>query len=82
MLGEDDGLKLGLEFRSRSPETKIIIMTGGGLSDEELVICAERNFPILFKPFLAQDILNLVRGSYQRSFAATASARKSAESPS
>jgi ATP-dependent protease Clp ATPase subunit len=82
MLGDDDGLKLGLEFQSRSPETKIIIMTGGGLSDEELVICVERNFPILFKPFLARDILNLVRGSYQRSFAAGVGAKQSAESPS
>ncbi len=70
MLGEDDGLKLGLEFQAQAPATKIIIMTGGGLSDGELALCAERNFPILFKPFLAQDVLNFVRGSYQRTFAA------------
>jgi CheY-like chemotaxis protein len=70
MLGEDDGLKLGLEFQAASPATKIIIMTGGGLSDRELIQCTERNLPILFKPFLAQDILNFIKGSYRRTFAA------------
>jgi ATP-dependent protease Clp ATPase subunit len=72
MLGDDDGLKLGLEFQARNPETKVVIMTGGGLSDGELAVCVERNFPILFKPFLAQDVLSLIRGSYRRSFAAGA----------
>src|SRR5439155_2109457 len=65
LLGDDDGLKLGLEFQARAPATDIIIMTGGGLSDDELAICAERNFPILFKPFLASDVLNLIRGPYR-----------------
>jgi CheY-like chemotaxis protein/energy-coupling factor transporter ATP-binding protein EcfA2 len=70
MLGDDDGLKLGLEFQAQAPGTHIIIMTGGGLSDEELIICAERNFPILFKPFLAHDVLNLISGPYGRTLAA------------
>jgi len=72
MLGDDDGLKLGLEFQAHAPDTRIIIMTGGGLSDEELTLCAERNFPILFKPFLAHDVLNLIKASYRKSFAAGA----------
>jgi CheY-like chemotaxis protein/ATP-dependent protease Clp ATPase subunit len=80
MLGEDDGLKLGLEFKAQAPATKIIIMTGGGLSDGELLLCAERNFPILFKPFLAHDILNFIRGSYRRTFAAGAGSISTAES--
>ena len=80
MLGEDDGLKLGLEFQAQAPAAKIIIMTGGGLSDVELMLCAERNFPILFKPFLAQDVLNFVRGSYRRTFAAGAGSISTAES--
>ena len=80
MLGQDDGLKLGLEFQAQAPATKIIIMTGGGLSDGELMLCAERNVPILFKPFLAQDILNFIRGSYRRTFAAGAGSISTAES--
>lgn len=80
MLGEDDGLKLGLEFQAQAPATKIIIMTGGGLSDGELLLCAERNFPILFKPFLAHDILNFIQGSYRRTFTAGAGSISTAES--
>ena len=80
MLGEDDGLKLGLELSAQAPATKIIIMTGGGLSDGELMLCAARNFPILFKPFLAQDVLNFIRGSYRRTFAAGAGSISTAES--
>ncbi|MEP6913058.1 MAG: AAA family ATPase [bacterium] len=69
LLGEDDGLKLGLEFQAGHPNTQIIMMTGGGLSEEELSICNEHNFPILFKPFLACDVLNLIR-RYPRTRAA------------
>ena len=42
MLGEDDGLKLGLEFQAEAPATQIIIMTGGGLGLEEVAVCDER----------------------------------------
>jgi CheY-like chemotaxis protein/ATP-dependent protease Clp ATPase subunit len=66
MLGEDDGLKLGLEFQAQAPKTQIIIMTGGGLSDEELLLCLEMDLPILFKPFVADEVLNLIRSRYRR----------------
>jgi DNA-binding NtrC family response regulator len=66
MLGEDDGLRLALEFQQQSPLTQIILMTGGGFSDEERTICEEHDFPILYKPFLAQDVFNLVRGRFSR----------------
>jgi CheY-like chemotaxis protein len=66
MLGEDDGLQLGLEFQLQAPLTHIILMTGGGFSDELQAICEERDFPVLYKPFLAQDVLNLVRGRFSK----------------
>jgi ATP-dependent Clp protease ATP-binding subunit ClpA len=66
MLGDDDGLRLGLEFQEQVPSTRIIVMTGGGLSDKELALCRERDIPILFKPFLANEVLNLVTGSCPR----------------
>lgn len=66
MLGEDDGLHLALEFQQQSPLAQIILMTGGGFSDEEQSICEEHDFPILYKPFLAQDVLNLARGRFNR----------------
>jgi CheY-like chemotaxis protein len=70
MLGEDDGLRLALEFQQQSSLTQIILMTGGGFSDEERIICEEHDFPILYKPFLAQDVLNLARGRFSRVAAA------------
>jgi DNA-binding response OmpR family regulator len=82
MLGDDDGLKLGLEFQAQAPETSVMIMTGGGLSDYELTICSEKNLPILFKPFLAQDILKLIGRPYRRTLAASAGSINFAESRS
>jgi ATP-dependent Clp protease ATP-binding subunit ClpB len=72
MLGDDDGLELGLEFQAQAPQTHIILMTGGGFSDELQVVCKERNFPVLYKPFLAQDVLNLVRGRMNNANSAAA----------
>ena len=71
MLGEDDGLRLALEFQQQSPLTQMILMTGGGFSDEERMICEEHDFPILYKPFLAHDVFNLVRGRFSRVAAAS-----------
>jgi CheY-like chemotaxis protein len=73
MLGDDDGLKLALEFQATAPATQFIIMTGGGLGDDELAICDERDFPILYKPFVAEAVLNLIRGQYLRTSVAASS---------
>lgn len=61
MLGDDDGVKLGLEFQTQAPHTQVVIMTGGILSPEEATVCQERDIPVLRKPFLASDVLNLIR---------------------
>ncbi len=61
MLGDDDGVKLGLHFQRQVPQTRVIIMTGGNLAPEEEMVCRERDFPVLFKPFLGTDVLNLIR---------------------
>jgi CheY-like chemotaxis protein/ATP-dependent protease Clp ATPase subunit len=72
MLGDDDGLKLALELQSRLPSTSVVIMTGGHLSDNEMLLCRERGIPILFKPFLANEVLNLIRRPLSRCLKATA----------
>lgn len=72
MLGEDDGLKLGLEFQTQAPLTHIILMTGGGFSDELQAVWKERDLPVLYKPFLAHDVVNLVRGRISKATAAAA----------
>ncbi|MGQ0762151.1 MAG: hypothetical protein ACT4OT_09065 [Acidobacteriota bacterium] len=72
MLGEDDGLKLALEFQEKARESRIMLMTGGGLTEDELDVCNQRQIPILFKPFLANDVVNLIRNSARRQMAAVA----------
>ncbi|HKB65595.1 MAG TPA: AAA family ATPase [Pyrinomonadaceae bacterium] len=62
LLGEDDGLKLAIEFSAQSSATQIIMMTGGGLSQEERTLCEKHEFPILYKPFLTEDVLRFLRG--------------------
>jgi ATP-dependent Clp protease ATP-binding subunit ClpA/CheY-like chemotaxis protein len=70
MLNEDDGLQLGLEFQQQVPLTHVILMTGGGFAEQEQTICEEHDFPILYKPFLAPDLLNLIRGRFGKTSAA------------
>ena len=70
MLGDDDGIELGSELQMKAPETRIIIMTGNVLGRDELSICEERDFPILHKPFLAEDVLSLIRSRYRGAVAA------------
>ncbi|MBC8031557.1 MAG: AAA family ATPase [Pyrinomonadaceae bacterium] len=72
-LGDDDGFKLGLEFHAQAPLTHIILMTGGGFPDELQSVWDGQGLPVLYKPFLAQDVLNLVRGRISKA-AATAAA--------
>lgn len=70
MLGEDDGLRLGLDLKELAVDTQIIIMTGGGLDEAELAICEQKEFPILYKPFLAEAVLELIRGQHRRAYVA------------
>jgi DNA-binding NtrC family response regulator len=70
LLGEEDGLALGLQLQTQAPGMQIIIMTGGALTADELSICEERQVPVLYKPFLAEAVLNLARGQHHRASAA------------
>jgi ATP-dependent Clp protease ATP-binding subunit ClpB len=72
MLGEDDGLKLGMEFQTQAPLTHVILMTGGGFSDDMQAVWEELDLTVLYKPFLAQDVINLVRGRISKASAAAA----------
>jgi len=65
-LGDDDGLQLGLRFQMQAPDTQVVIMTGGQMSCDEEELCQERGIPILRKPFLAEDVLSLVRSRLLR----------------
>lgn len=82
MLGEDDGLKLALEFRDKAPATRLVLMTGGGLGADELNICCDQAIPILFKPFLANEVINLIKAPSGRQMAAVAGTALISESRS
>jgi DNA-binding response OmpR family regulator len=79
LLGADDGLKLAFALRAHSTETQIIMMTGGGLSDEELDLCRENDLPILFKPFIAMELVSLIKNRQRRPISVAAGAQGSAQ---
>jgi CheY-like chemotaxis protein len=70
MLPDGDGLSVALELLRASPHVRVVMMTGGELSDDELTVCERQGFPILRKPFLASDIVGLVQASLHRESAA------------
>jgi len=67
VLSDGDGLAVAFELVRRLPQLRIVIMTGGQLSSEEIAECARNDFPVLRKPFLGADIVGLVRATLQRS---------------
>jgi ATP-dependent Clp protease ATP-binding subunit ClpA/ActR/RegA family two-component response regulator len=71
LLPDGNGVELGVLLQRRASKAQVIIMTGAQLSAEEEAICQEYDFPVLRKPFLANDILNLIRARLFRSSAAT-----------
>ena len=61
VLPDGDGLSLALELRGRDAGLQIILMTGTELSVEEADECERHDFPVLRKPFLGQDAINLIQ---------------------
>jgi ATP-dependent Clp protease ATP-binding subunit ClpA/ActR/RegA family two-component response regulator len=71
LLPDGNGVELGVLLQRKAPGVQVIVMTGAQLTAEEEAICQEYDFPILRKPFLANDILNLIRARLFRSSAAS-----------
>jgi CheY-like chemotaxis protein len=67
LLPDGNGVRLGVHLMLRSAAIKVIIMTGLVMPTEELEACKEYGFPILEKPFLAEQILQVVKDRLQRS---------------
>ena len=70
MLPDGDGLSLAFEFLRRWPNVHIVVMTGAELSADEIAVCERQDFPVLRKPFLVRDAVNIVKASVLRSTAA------------
>ena len=61
MLPDGNGVELAVEFLQAVPQMLVIVMTGVMLPPEEEALCEEHDFLVLRKPFLASDIINLIR---------------------
>jgi ATP-dependent Clp protease ATP-binding subunit ClpA/ActR/RegA family two-component response regulator len=70
LLPDGDGLSVAFELLRLWPKLRVVVMTGGELSADEIAICERHDFPLLRKPFLARDIISLARASLLRSSAA------------
>ena len=72
MLPDGDGISLAVELVTRTPAMRVIIMAGAGLSSEEAAVCRRYEFPVLPKPFLGQDMVNLIQARLLQTSAASA----------
>lgn len=61
LLPDGSGIELAVELRRRRAQAPIIIMTGAQIGPEEEAVCEEYDFPVLRKPFLAADMVRLLR---------------------
>ena len=62
-LPDGDGVTLALEVRQRVPDVQVILMSGMELAQRDAAICEKGRFPVLRKPFLAEDIEAALRGA-------------------
>jgi CheY-like chemotaxis protein/DNA polymerase III delta prime subunit len=69
LLPDGDGVSVALELLRSQPRIRIVVMSGSELSSDELALCEQQEFPVLRKPFLAADIVSLVRASLLRATA-------------
>ena len=65
-LPDGDGLALAIDLRTAAPQTPVVLMTGLELSAEEMAECDRFGVPLLRKPFLGDEAVNLIRSSLAR----------------
>src|SRR6266545_591872 len=66
-MGEVDGLAVLREFRQRSPETAIVLLTAFGSMDGAVEAIKQGAYDYLAKPFKKEDIKLVVRRSLDHS---------------
>lgn len=67
VLPDGDGLSIALELLRRQPRLQVIVTTGMELSPDEAALCERQRFPVLRKPFLPEEVVDLVRTRVWRS---------------
>jgi DNA-binding NtrC family response regulator/catechol 2,3-dioxygenase-like lactoylglutathione lyase family enzyme len=61
-LPDGNGLKVGQQLKGRNANIQVIIMTGGALTLDEDQTCRREDFQVIYKPFLASDVVSLIEG--------------------
>ena len=61
ILPDENGVSLGTKIQEMAPGIPVIIMSGAELPGKDQITCEERDFQILQKPFLANEIMNQIR---------------------
>ncbi len=70
MLPDGEGLSVAMDLLQAAPRLRVVVTSGAELSAEEAALCEQYDFPVLRKPFLPEDAVNLVRAALQQSRAA------------
>jgi DNA-binding NtrC family response regulator len=63
LLPDANGVDLACHIQSAHAEVAVIIATGAELSPEDQARCDMNGFPVLRKPFLAEELAQLIRAS-------------------
>jgi CheY-like chemotaxis protein len=71
VLPDGDGLSVARELQRTYPGLRVVMTTGTELSSEESEVCERQEFPVLRKPYLPEEVVNLVRDLGLRSAAAS-----------
>jgi CheY-like chemotaxis protein len=66
MLPDGDGVSVACELCANRPHLQIVLMTGMELSPEEAALCERHDFPVLRKPFLAQEVAGVLQARLRR----------------
>ncbi|MGH9631805.1 MAG: AAA family ATPase [Bryobacteraceae bacterium] len=61
LLPDANGVDLACHIRATNPFAAVIIATGAELTTEDHVRCTQNQFPLLRKPFLAEELTKLIR---------------------
>ena len=60
LLPDGDGIEFAVELSRRPTEPPVALMTGLELSSEDIAVCRECLIPVILKPFLAGDVVNML----------------------
>jgi ATP-dependent Clp protease ATP-binding subunit ClpA/CheY-like chemotaxis protein len=69
MLPDDDGLSLVREMLAARPTLRVVVTSGAEMSSDEAAFCESLNLPVIRKPFLPEDLVQVVQARLARASA-------------